>query len=60
MKKVLNTILAVNTVYVLVCSENPDVTVFFLPACVYLVAGFLRANVGEFTNLLQSRYEETN
>lgn len=52
MKKVLNTILAVNTVYVLVCSENPDVTVFFLPACVYLVAGFLRVNVGEFTNLI--------
>lgn len=52
MKKILNTILVINTMYVLACSDNQDVTVFFFPACIYLITGFLRVNVKEFTNLL--------
>jgi hypothetical protein len=52
MKKVLNTILIINTIYVLACSENQDLTVFFLPADIYLVAGFLRINVRKFNSIL--------
>ncbi|WP_165590547.1 hypothetical protein [Chryseobacterium aquaticum] len=52
MKKLLNTILIVNTIYVMACADNQDVTVFFLPDCIYLVAGFLRINVRKFNSLL--------
>ncbi len=54
MKTALNLILAINTVYVLVCSENPDLTVFFFPLFIYVSFGFLRIYHKEFTKYLNT------
>lgn len=52
LKIILNTVLIMNTMFVIVCADNPDVTVFIYPMCIYLIAGFLRVNLREFHNNL--------
>lgn len=52
LKIILNTIIALNTIYVIACADNQDVTIFFLPACIYFVTGFLRIYVREFSQYL--------
>ncbi|CEJ70547.1 hypothetical protein BN1195_02874 [Chryseobacterium oranimense G311] len=54
MKKTLNIILAVNTIWLLICSDNPDLTVFFGPAFIYVVFGFLRIYHKEFIQYLNT------
>ncbi|OBW43532.1 hypothetical protein AB670_00062 [Chryseobacterium sp. MOF25P] len=60
MKNFLNFLLVLNTVYVLACSENQNITVFLLPACVYLVVGFLRIYHKEFSNFIKYGHEHQN
>jgi hypothetical protein len=55
LKIVLNSILLITTGFVVVCADNPDVTIFFLPACIYLVVGFLRVNAKEFHEYLTTK-----
>ena len=59
MKTALNIILLINTIYVLIISENPNVTEFFFPASIYLVFGFLRWHHVEFLEYLNNpkKYE---
>ncbi|MCJ8153202.1 hypothetical protein MKJ01_05430 [Chryseobacterium sp. SSA4.19] len=57
MKALFNFILAINTIYVLICADNNDITVFFFPACVYLVAGFFRIYHKEFSNFIKYGHE---
>lgn len=54
MKTALNIILVINTIYIFIISENPNVTEFFFPACIYLVFGFLRWNHREFVEYLNN------
>lgn len=54
LKIILNTVLIVNTLFVIVCADNPNVTVFIYPMCVYLVVGFLRINLKQFHQFLTS------
>ena len=57
MKIALNIILILNTLFVVVCADNPNVEVFALPALVFVVAGFLRIYHRDFVKLLTT-YED--
>lgn len=54
MKMILNILLIVNTIYILICSENTDVSVFFLPALIYIIVGALRIYHKEFFQFLNT------
>ncbi len=54
MKTALNLILAANTIYVLICSENKDLTVFVFPAFIYVFFGFFRYYHKDFTKYLNT------
>lgn len=54
MKIFLNTILLANTIWVFLIADNPDLTVFIYPLCIYVVFGFLRANHRAFVKLLNT------
>lgn len=54
MKTALNIILIANTVWVLLISDNPDLTVFVYPAFIYVVFGFLRIYHKEFVQYLNT------
>lgn len=58
MKTALNIILFINTVYVLIVSENQDPTAFLFPLCIYLFFGFFRFYHEEFTEFLNNPNHE--
>ncbi|AZB01253.1 hypothetical protein EG359_17260 [Chryseobacterium joostei] len=60
MKIALNLILFVNTIYVLICSENQDASVFFFPVFIYVVFGFLRFCHKDFSKYLNTPNHEKN
>lgn len=60
MKKALNIILAINTVWLLICSDNQDVTAFFFPAFIYVIFGFLRIYHNEFLKYLNTPTNHEN
>lgn len=52
MKAALNIILILNTLFVVACADNPDLTVFIYPFAIYVVAGFFRIYCREFVEFL--------
>lgn len=54
MKNALDLILLINTTYVFIISENPNLIVFFLPALIYVIFVFLRIYHKEFTHYLNT------
>ncbi|ROI03693.1 hypothetical protein EGI16_10800 [Chryseobacterium sp. G0240] len=58
MKTALNIILLINTVYVLIISENQDPTLFFFPLFIYFFFGFFRYYHKEFSEYLNTPNHE--
>jgi hypothetical protein len=54
MKTGLNVILSANTIYVFLCSDNPDLTVFVFPIFIYVFFGFFRYYHKEFLQYLKT------
>ncbi len=54
MKTALNIILFLNTIYVLMCSENQDPATFVFPLFIYVFFGFLRYYHKEFLHYLKT------